>query len=108
MARILLAALLMASGIAHSHDQSNVITMHNGDKITGEIKGLDYGALRVKTQYANEFSLEWWHIASIESQYNFEIQTDEGDRLYGNISSSDKNGQLTFTSIEDSAVIDLL
>ena len=108
MARILLAALLMASGMAHSHDQTDVITMYNGDKITGEIKGLDYGALRVKTQYANEFSLEWWHIASIESQYNFEIQTDEGERLYGNISRSDKKGQLTFTSIEDSAVIDLL
>jgi len=108
MARILLAALLLSSGMAQSHDQSDVITMYNGDKITGEIRGLDYGALRVKTPYANEFSLEWWQIASIESKYNFEIQTDEGERLYGNVSSSDTSGQLIFTSIEASAVIDLL
>jgi hypothetical protein len=94
--------------MAQSHDQSDVITMYNGDKITGEIRGLDYGALRVKTPYANEFSLEWWQIASIESKYNFEIQTDEGERLYGNVSSSDTSGQLIFTSIEASAVIDLL
>ena len=108
MTRLVLFLLLAVASSAHGHDKSDVITMYNGDQITGEIRSLDYGELRIKTNYAQEFTLEWWHIAKIESNYTFEVSTENGRRLYGNISSSEKNGQLVFTSIDDSFVINML
>lgn len=108
MTRLLFLLLLTLTMLAESHDASDVITMYNGDQITGEIRSLGYGELRIKTNYAQEFSLEWWHIAKIESKYNFEVSTEDGRRLYGNISSSERNGQLVFTSIDDSFALNML
>ena len=108
MMRLLFPLLLTFAMFAESHDASDVVTMYNGDQITGEIRSLAFGELRIKTNYAQEFSLEWWHIAKIESKYNFEVSSEDGRRLYGNISSSERNGQLVFTSIDDSFVINML
>ena len=108
MMRSVFLLLLTIGTFVQAHEQSDVITMYNGDQITGEVRGLGFGDLRIKTGYAPEFSVEWWHVAKIESQYNFEISTADGRRLYGNLSSNDKNGQLVFTSVEDSFVINML
>ena len=94
--------------LSRGHDKSDVVTMYNGDKITGEILGLTRGDLKINPRYASPIELEWRFVAHIESNYNFEILTENDERLYGNIAKTALNGELQFTSIEDSKVLPLL
>ena len=62
-AKILIAAFLVASP-----SDVDVIVMSNGDHITGEIKGLNAGVLRVDLDYVDgSVSLQWMKVARIES-----------------------------------------
>ena len=91
-----------------AHSNNDVVTMYNGDRITGEIKGLANGDLKINPSYAPVIALELQDIASIDSNYNYEILTENNERLYGNISSTEKKGALQFTSIDSDKVIPLL
>jgi len=51
-AKILIAALLTAAPAA-ARPKVDVIVMSNGDHITGEIKGLNAGVLRVDLDYVD-------------------------------------------------------
>ena len=82
------------AGWVLAHSQNDVVTMYNGDHITGEIRGLDNGDLKIKPGYSAVIALELQNIASIDSNYNYEILTENNERLYGNISSTDKKGEL--------------
>jgi len=108
MRSLLTLVLLMYATWGHTHSNNDVITMYNGDRITGEIKGLANGDLKINPPYAPVISLDLQNIASIESNYNYEILTENNERLYGNISSTDKTGELQFTSIDSAKVIPLL
>ena len=106
--RTLLLILLIIPLQGLAHDKSDVVTMYNGDRITGEILGLINGNLKINPRYSPTITLDLQHIAKVESDYNYEILTAENERLYGNISSTEKNGELLFTSIEDAKVVQLL
>ncbi|MDG1065776.1 MAG: DUF481 domain-containing protein [Luminiphilus sp.] len=96
-----------ATGVL-AHSNNDVVTMYNGDRITGEIKGLVNGDLKINPAYAAVIALELEDIASIDSNYNYEILTENNERLYGNISSTEKKGALQFTSIDSEQIIPLL
>ena len=108
MRTLLLLLLASLHSIAMAHNKSDVVEMYNGDRITGEIMGMVNGDLKINPRYSPPISLDLQHIARIDSDYNYEILTDNNQRFYGNISSTDKSGELVFTSIDDAAVIQLL
>jgi predicted RNA-binding protein (virulence factor B family) len=85
---LILFALLLTTHAswAFAHSNNDVVTMYNGDRITGEIKGLANGDLKINPSYAPVIALELQDIASIDSNYNYEILTENNERLYGNIS----------------------
>ena len=47
MRSLLTLLLLMYATWGHTHSNNDVITMYNGDRITGEIKGLANGDLKI-------------------------------------------------------------
>lgn len=69
--------------------KTDVITLINGDRITCEIKELERGLLRVKTDSVGTIYVEWLDIASIESQKNFTVQTASGVLAFGSLATSD-------------------
>ena len=46
-----------------------VIYLKNGDRITGEIKELSYGELRLSTNEMGSIEIKWEGIARIESDH---------------------------------------
>ena len=106
--RTLLLLLLVVPVLAMAHNKSDVVTMYNGDRITGEIQGLTNGDLKINPRYSPAINLDLQHIAKIESDYNYEILTTDNQRLYGNISSTEKNGELQLTSIDNAQIVPLL
>lgn len=84
----LLALLTLASCIAHA--DTDVIVFENGDRLTGELKSLERGKLRFKTDATGTIDVQWDKVAYISSELNIQVETVTGARHFGHI-SMDKN-----------------
>ncbi|HET8783637.1 MAG TPA: hypothetical protein VFM63_14525, partial [Pyrinomonadaceae bacterium] len=74
---VLLSLLCACSALAKNVD--DVVVLKNGDRLTGEIKGLQRGELRIKADYmAESVRLDWSKIQSIESKSMFMIWLVDG------------------------------
>lgn len=94
---VLLAAptlLCALSAQAANRDNTDVITLKNGDRVTGEIESLEYGLLRLSTDDMGTLNIEWSAIASIDSKYVFDVQLVGGLRHSGLIGTSDDGSEL--------------
>ena len=91
---LLLALHLTLCGEAFARGKTDIVTLYNGDRITGEIKSLYGGLLEYKTDAMGTIKVEWQHIAQVESAYNFEIRLSDGTRHFGSIKEPTRPGQL--------------
>lgn len=88
----------------------DVIHLRDGDRVTGEIKELDRGLLRVKTNTMGTVDIEWKDIERVTSNYSFEIEVSSGERYVGSILPSAENqyldvtGEAGFSSLEHMSV----
>jgi hypothetical protein len=86
----ILALFLLAATPLSARLKTDVVVMANGDRITGEIKGLSSGVLRVDLDYVDgTLSLQWLKVARIESSQLFIVQTQDGSLYTGSIATSD-------------------
>jgi hypothetical protein len=93
------AALVLLLGAAGckgppSRAKTDQVVLENGDTLTGEIKQLDQGKLRLKTSDLGTVYIEWNKIARIDSRYGFSVEEQSGARASGNI-TSEAVGRLT-------------
>ena len=65
--------------------KTDIITLANGDRITGEITSLSRGRLELKTDDVGTIAIEWDNIVHISSPRLFEVETTDGRRLLGTI-----------------------
>ena len=79
-----------------SHAKTDVITVSNGDRITGAMTEMTSGKLSVSTSYAGTISVKWREVSQIDSRYVYEVLLDDGERIYGRFAASDIPEQLTF------------
>jgi len=63
--------------------KTDLVTLRNGDRVTGEVKQLVSGRLQYKTDAANTIYIEWDHVVALESSLFFEVLTNRGTRYYG-------------------------
>jgi len=84
---ILFLILLATSASAKRKD--DVVVMLNGDRFTGEIKGLAHGELIFKSDYmVDSVHLDWKRIKKIQSKDTFIVTMQNGDRITGRIGQS--------------------
>jgi hypothetical protein len=76
---ILLCCLFLLTTPLFARLSTDVIVMKNGDRLTGEIKGLDAGVLYVSMKYIlGTSSLQWSEVARVESTQLFIVKTTAG------------------------------
>jgi Protein of unknown function, DUF481 len=82
---ILSSTLLFAVHL-FAREKSDVIVMNNGDRFTGEIKGLDSGVLYVKFDYMDgTSSVQWSKVHHLESNQLFVVKTQDGSVYSGTL-----------------------
>jgi hypothetical protein len=81
-----LVLLVAAPAFAQKTD---VITLQNGDRITGEVKRLDRGRVEFSTDDIGTIYLEWDKIATLVSKNIFEVVMSDGRRFLGSLRSDD-------------------
>jgi hypothetical protein len=77
---------LIFSFAAEAREKTDVLVLRNGDRITGEIRKLEYGKLQFKTSDIGTLSVEWSAVASLSSGYNFDVELVNGLHFYGALS----------------------
>ena len=95
---------------------ADVLTMNNGDRISGIVDSVSGGRLLLKTDYAGDLSVDLAAIASAESDKPLDLRLNSGDRVFGQlttdgasqaIKTDDGVQPLTLTEV-DWAVDDLM
>ena len=82
---IVLGMIACSSAAAWGQGRTDVVTLINGDRITGEILELDRGRLELKTDNAGTIEIEWDKIARIEATRQFDVVTSDGRRFLGSL-----------------------
>jgi hypothetical protein len=83
----------------------DTVVIRNGDRIIGEIKTLDRGALTYKTDDVGTLTIEWDKIVRIVSPRYFEVEDNTGRRYYGNLQPALDAGRMV---VEVSSFVDTL
>jgi hypothetical protein len=81
----LLVAWLSFAGAAQAAPKTDVITFVNGDRITGEIKGLEQGKLSLSTDAAGTIEIEWDKIAALRTNQDVQVELASGLRYFGKV-----------------------
>jgi hypothetical protein len=78
--------------------KTDLVILHNGDRITGEVKGLSYGKLDYSTDDAGRLSIEWLKVTRISSPSLFQLETTNGLKYLGRLGEPAKDGQIVVIS----------
>jgi len=79
------AAIGLAPPVLHAAPKTDVVTLANGDRITGEVKGLEQGRLELKTDAAETIYIEWDRIATLQTNQYLRIEVESGVRYLGQV-----------------------
>lgn len=78
-------ALATIAPAAAAAPRTDVVVLRNGDRLTCEIRGLDFGQLEVKTNDLGTVDIKWDKVDRIWSTRQFEVETVGGRRLIGTL-----------------------
>ena len=79
---LVLAALVLSASPVTAQ-KTDVVTIQNGNAITGEIKQLDRGQLEYGTDDMGTLQIEWTKVQRLVSVWYFEVEQRSGRRYYG-------------------------
>ena len=86
-------SLVIVSLPLFARDSTDVVVMKNGDRLTGEIKGLDAGVLYVSMSYIlGTSSIDWSQIAHLESKQLFIVKPAGGSVYQGTLETVQTEG----------------
>jgi hypothetical protein len=103
---LLIGALLLTSNSAFAEKIAKVV-LRNGDTITGEVKSLQQGKLKFKTDKAGTIYIEWEFINSVSSTNFFEVETQLGVRYYGMLGPGPESKKLTVIGPTETVILDM-
>ncbi len=85
----LLAALVVMPAL--SAPKTDVVLFKNGDRLTGELKSMERGRLRFKTEATDTIEIEWDDVASLTSDRNIQVESADGKRYLGELQRGDSD-----------------
>jgi Protein of unknown function, DUF481 len=97
---LLLLGTVLVCGLAwgYARDKTDVVTLRNGDHLSGDIVSLEFGVLTLKTDNMETLSIEWPAVRSVTSKFNFAIERRGGTKYHGVITTSADGAELIVDS----------
>ncbi len=71
--------------------KTDSVVLINGNEVTGEVKSLEFGALRYSTDSMGTVSIDWEDIVSVTSDQALQIELTDGKRYFGSLLRADKD-----------------
>src|SRR5262245_24036000 len=88
---------------ARAAPKTDILEFSNGDRLTGEVKGLDHGKLQFNTDATGTIAIEWDKIASLETKQLLQVETTLGLRYLGQARAPDTAGSLRIADRDGTA-----
>lgn len=87
------SCILLVAAPLCAREKTDVIVMNNGDRLTGEIKGLDSGVLYVNFDYIlGTSSVNWSKVNHLESKQEFIVKAEGGAVYSGTLRTAESSG----------------
>jgi hypothetical protein len=102
---LLVLTSLLGCAWGYERDKTDVVTLRNGDRISGDIVSLEFGILTLKTDNMSTLSIEWPAVRSITSKFGFAIERNDGTKYHGAISTTEDGADLSIESEQGATVI---
>ena len=90
--------VLLISTISYAQ-KTDVITLLNTDRITGDLKSMRSGLLQLSTDNMGTIYIEWDKVEEIHTDKFFQIELDDGRIYFGSLQPSDKKGMVILIKI---------
>lgn len=88
--RTIIFIVILPAMLLHARDKTDVMIMKNGDRMTGEVKGLERGVLYVEFDYIDgTAAINWSKVARLESKYLFLVKTQDGSVYTGTLGTAE-------------------
>ena len=82
---------------AQAAPKTDILVFTNGDRLTGEVKGLDHGKLQFNTEATDTIAIEWDKVASLETKQLLQVELSSGMRYLGQSGRPSVDGSLRVT-----------
>jgi hypothetical protein len=115
MTMVAFACAGVLNGSVMAQGRTDVVTLANGDRITGEIVRLDRGQLEFKTDDVGTLYLEWDNLVSLVTTRLVEVTTTDGQMFLGSlgrttdraiaVTSADATAQLAMLEVTEISTI---
>lgn len=79
----MLAAVACLAATSAFAAKTDVVTLLNGDRITGEVKEVAYGQLKFATDDMGTLYIEWDKVASLTTSRTLQLELADGRRVVG-------------------------
>jgi hypothetical protein len=106
IAALVIVGSFLVTGPAAA-ERSDQVVLWNGDTISGEVKSLQQGQLRLKTDHAGTVFIEWEHIHAVTSDSFFEVEDNLGDFYYGVLSTGQGERELIVVGPTRTVLLDM-
>lgn len=103
---LLAGVLLLAAGPALAQ-RTDELVLYNGNTITGEVKSLQQGKVRFKTDHADTIYIEWKYVRSLTSSNFFEVENRRGEYFYGMLMAGTENRKLLIIGPTETVALDM-
>lgn len=103
----LLAAILLLIASPAFAERTDEIVLYNGNTLTGEVKSLQQGKLKFKTDHAGTIYVEWEFINALTSSNFFDVVNEKGDHYYGILSKAEESRFLMVIGPTGPVVLDM-
>jgi hypothetical protein len=80
--------LLFAAAPLLAREKTDVVTLKNGDRLTGEIIQLEHGQLKLKTDALGTVYIEWPRVSALTSSVTFMVEHVGGQKEFGRLGGS--------------------
>ena len=94
-----LAAVVAPGASPASAAKTDLVVLLNGDRITGEVKGLSHGKLDYSTDDAGRLSIEWVKVARMTSPHAFQVELGSGEKFIGLLSPPTRDGVVVIQGV---------
>ena len=107
MTRLLIGTLVSLILLAFSPpveaEKTDIVFLHNGDRVTGEVKSLLRGKLEFSTDHMGTVFIEWEDISEIISTTGQTVELSNGQRFFGPLAKPE-NMDMMMVSTEQGVV----
>lgn len=106
--RAVCLALLLAGVVPPLLAQkTDVVQLDDGNIIIGEVKKLEYGLLRFKTDFMGTLDIQWDHVIRLTTEQTLDIELTAGDGFFGSLIEASADGKLQVLLTDATIEIDV-